>query len=103
MVEFFGHPTSTPTGTARMALQTRSPILPCYIYRKGNGTHVLEVEHAPDVDYSRHMREKEIQRITQEISMGLERWISAHPEQYFWVHRRWKSTPDGEWLYKKKK
>lgn len=102
MVDFFGHPTSTPTGTARMALQTGSPILPCYIYRKENGTHVLEVEPPLAVDYSRHMREKEIQRITQEISLALQRWICAHPEQYFWVHRRWKSTPDGKRLYQKK-
>lgn len=103
IVKFFGHPTSTPTGTARMALQTQSPILPCYIYRKENGTHLLEVEPALDVEYSSHKREKEIQRITQEISLRLEKWICAHPEQYFWVHRRWKSTPDGKWLYQKKK
>ena len=63
---------------------------------------VLEVEPALDVDYSRHMREKEIQRITQELSLILEQWVSAHPEQYFWIHRRWKSTPEGKWLYQKK-
>ena len=103
MVEFFGHPTSTPIGTARIALQTQSPIIPCYTYRKEDGTHVVEVEPPMDVNYSRSMREKEIQRITQEISLTLERWISAHPEQYFWIHRRWKSTPDGKWLYKRKK
>jgi KDO2-lipid IV(A) lauroyltransferase len=103
MVEFFGHPTSTPIGTARIALQTQSPIIPCYTYRKEDGIHVVEVEAPIDVDYSRSMREKEIQRITQEIAFMLERWISAHPEQYFWVHRRWKSTADGKWLYQKKK
>ncbi len=103
MVDFFGHPTSTPIGTARMAIQTGAPILPCYIYRRENGTHVLEVEPALVVEYSRCEKEKEIQRITQELSMRLEGWISAHPEQYFWVHRRWKSTSDGKLLYQKKK
>lgn len=103
MVDFFGHPTSTPTGSARMAIQTGAPILPCYIYRKENGTHVLEVEPALEVDCSRNLREKEIKRITQEISLLLEKWISAHPEQYFWVHRRWKSTSDGKLLYRKER
>ncbi|MGA1864903.1 MAG: lysophospholipid acyltransferase family protein [bacterium] len=102
IVDFFGHPTSTPTGTARMAIQTGAPILPCFIYRKENGTHVLDVEPALEVDCSRNMREKEIKRITQEISLILERWVSAHPEQYFWVHRRWKSTDEGKLLYQKK-
>jgi KDO2-lipid IV(A) lauroyltransferase len=102
IVDFFGHPTSTPTGTARMAIQTGAPVLPCYIYRKENGTHVLDVEPPLEVDCSRNMREKEIKRVTQEISLILEGWISAHPEQYFWVHRRWKSTSEGKLIYKKK-
>ncbi|MGA1839388.1 MAG: lysophospholipid acyltransferase family protein [bacterium] len=102
IVDFFGHPTSTPNGTARMAIQTGAPVLPCFIYRKENDTHVLEVEPALEVDCSRNMREKEIRRITQEISLILEGWIYAHPEQYFWLHRRWKSTSDGKLLYQKK-
>lgn len=103
MVQFFGHPTSTPTGPARMAFKMRSPILPCFIYRQDCGTHVLEVGPSLEMEYSRHMRQPEIQRITQEISLALERQILLHPEQYFWLHRRWKGTPDGKRLYPDKR
>jgi KDO2-lipid IV(A) lauroyltransferase len=103
IVQFFGHPTSTPTGTARMALHTRAPIIPVYFYREDTGMHVLKVEPPLEVNYSKDMKEKEILRITQQISWDLEKWISLHPEQYFWLHRRWKSTPDGKWLYPKRK
>ncbi|MGA1790717.1 MAG: lysophospholipid acyltransferase family protein [bacterium] len=102
-VDFFGHPTSAPIGTARMALHTGAPILPTFIFREESGIHVVEVEHPLDVDYAKHRREKEIQRITQTLTTDLERWVRRYPEQYFWVHRRWKSNPDGEWLYSEKR
>jgi len=101
LVQFFGHPTSTPTGTARFAVQTRAPIIPVHIYREDSGIQVIEVEPPLEVNYARGARETEIPRITQEITLILERWIREHPEQYFWLHRRWKSTPDGQWLYRK--
>lgn len=102
-VQFFGHPTSAPTGTARMAIQTHAPVIPTFLYRKPSGTHVLDIAPPLDVDYSRNLREQETQRITQETASILERWVSCYPEQYFWVHRRWKSTADGKWLYPQKK
>ncbi|MBN2373360.1 lysophospholipid acyltransferase family protein [bacterium] len=100
---FFGHPASTPTGPARMAFTTRAPVFPCFIHRQDNNTHVLEIGEAIEMEYSRPMKQVEIQRVTQEISIALERHVSLHPEQYFWLHRRWKSTPDAQWLYPRKK
>lgn len=102
LVEFFGHPTSTPTGTARFAVQTRAPIIPVHVYREDSGIQVIEAEPPLEVNYARDARETEIPRITQEVTSILERWIRERPEQYFWLHRRWKSTPDGQWLYRKR-
>jgi KDO2-lipid IV(A) lauroyltransferase len=73
-----------------------------HIYRDDSGIQVIESEPPLEVDYAREARETEIPRITQEVTSILERWIREHPEQYFWLHRRWKSTPDGQWLYRKR-
>jgi len=90
-VPFFGRPTSTPTGPARIALATGLPIVMGFAWRRPDGRHAIEVEAplaVPDGP-----RAAAIEQLTALHAAHLEAWIRRHPEQWFWLHRRWKSTP----------
>jgi phosphopantetheine--protein transferase-like protein len=88
-VEFFDHTAGTYKSMAVIALATGAPVIPACSWREPDGTHVLELLPAltaiigEDVD-------AEIQRNTRAYNQALEQLIVRHPEQWWWVHRRWK-------------
>jgi KDO2-lipid IV(A) lauroyltransferase len=92
LVEFFGHPAGTFRSLAVIALSTGAPVVPAASWREPDGTHVLRFESAleaiehPDVNES-------IRLNTRAYNAALERMILRHPEQWWWVHRRWKAWP----------
>lgn len=102
LVKFFGHDTSTPTGAARIALGARVPLIPSFIHRKGDGTHVLDIGPPIKIEYLKRHQNNEIKRITQQFTLALEKQVSLNPDQYFWLHRRWKSTDGGRGLYRRR-
>jgi KDO2-lipid IV(A) lauroyltransferase len=89
-VEFFGTPTGTFRSLAIIARATGAPVVPAATWRDGDGCHVLRFEEAlPFID-DRDAGES-IRRNTRAYNAALERFILQHPEQWFWVHRRWKT------------
>ncbi len=88
-VEFFGHPAGTFRSLAIIALATGAPVVPATSWREPDGRHVLRFEEplpsieCEDVDEA-------IRRNTRTYNAALERLVLRHPEQWFWVHRRWK-------------
>jgi KDO2-lipid IV(A) lauroyltransferase len=88
-VEFFGHPAGTFKSLAILALATGAPVLPAASWRKPDGHHVLRFEDPlPVVDHDN--TNEAIRRTTRAFNAALERLILRHPEQWYWVHRRWK-------------
>lgn len=90
-VDFFGRPACTTPGLAIFSAQAQAPVVPVFIHRKPDGNHVLQVlpliEPPPD-------REAEtIRKATQEYTKIIENQIRQHPEQWTWLHRRWKTRP----------
>jgi len=94
-VDFLGRPASTPRGLAYFAFKLKCPIVPVFLIRQPDGTHVarfLEPLHVdPDWDEPTAILE-----LTRAYSDVLSDVVRAHPEHYFWVHRRWKTRPPGE-------
>ena len=88
-VEFFGHPAGTFKSLAIIALATGAPVLPASAWREPDGTHVLRVEPALPVIGGADP-DDEIRRNTRAYNQALERLVMRHPEQWWWVHRRWK-------------
>jgi KDO2-lipid IV(A) lauroyltransferase len=94
-VDFFGVPACTTTGIARIALHTNAAVVPGYIlwdaeirkYRLGLEP---EVELVRSGDLERDVREN-----TQRFTKVIEDVVRAHPEQWVWVHKRWKTRPPG--------
>ena len=101
-VPFFGRLACTTAGVAVMAMRTDSWLVPMctpwdekkkkYIIRIGP---VLEFEPTGD-------RERDVENLTARFTKVFEDMIRAYPDQWLWIHRRWKTRPQGEAdLYKK--
>ncbi len=90
-VPFFGVPAATLTATPDIARRGRAVVLPFWFHRDAGGGYRLRIEPQWDgwpsgngaADAARYMAE-------------LEPIVRAHPEQYLWVHRRFKTRPSGE-------
>lgn len=79
LVNFFGRPASTHAGAFVFAEKTGAPIIPIFMIRQKGPYHRLEV--LEPVDSAR------------KFSATLEEYARRFPEQWLWVHKRWKSTP----------
>jgi KDO2-lipid IV(A) lauroyltransferase len=91
-VEFFGYAAGTYKSMALIALATGAPVVPAASWREPDGTHVLRFlpPLTPIVDDDVGA---EIKRNTRAFNQALELAIVRHPEQWWWVHRRWKNQP----------
>jgi len=88
-VEFFGHPAWTFKSLAIIALATGAPVLPATSWREADGRHVLRFEE-PMAPIECEDTNEAIRRNTRAYNAALERLILQRPEQWYWVHRRWK-------------
>jgi len=91
-VEFFGHAAGTYKSMALIALATGAPVIPAASWREADGTHVLKFWPALETILSEDVG-AEIARNTRAYNAALELAIVQHPEQWWWVHRRWKNLP----------
>jgi len=91
-VDFFGRPTSTPQGPAAIALKRNVPMVLMFALREKEGRHRVIFERFPDPDQFPPGAEG-IRAATQLYTRRLEHYIRCHPEQWLWLHRRWKCSP----------
>jgi KDO2-lipid IV(A) lauroyltransferase len=94
VVDFFGHPAGTFRSLAILALNTGAPVVPAASWREPDGHHVLRFEEPLAVIESDDVNEA-IRRNTRAYNAALERLVLRHPEQWWWVHRRWKAASGG--------
>jgi KDO2-lipid IV(A) lauroyltransferase len=90
-VTFFGMETSFPAGPAVLALRSHAPILFGVNVRIGRSQYHAELHTISHDDLSGSYKKK-IRGITQRYANLLESYIRKNPEQYFWMHKRWKSA-----------
>jgi KDO2-lipid IV(A) lauroyltransferase len=88
-VEFFGHPAGTFRSLAVIALTTGAPVVPAASWRDETGHHVLRFE-SPLAPIEHSDTNEAIRLNTRAYNRALERMIVRRPEQWWWVHRRWK-------------
>ncbi|NUM87927.1 MAG: lysophospholipid acyltransferase family protein [Bdellovibrionales bacterium] len=88
-VPFFGVPVGSHTALAMLALRTGAPVVPAISWRKPDGSFVCRFE--PRLALVSHGdRDEAVIRNTALFVSYTERWIREFPEQWLWVHRRWK-------------
>jgi KDO2-lipid IV(A) lauroyltransferase len=88
-VDFLGSPADTFKSLAILAMSTGAPVIPASSWREPDGSHVLRFEEPlpeiddPDVGAA-------IRRNTRSYNEALEKMLLRHPEQWIWMHKRWK-------------
>jgi KDO2-lipid IV(A) lauroyltransferase len=92
-VDFMGRPAYTPLGPARLAWAARVPIYVAFCKRDDDGRFTIVANDPIFPDRSRPKAE-ELARLTQLWSRHVESFIMDHPEQWAWLHNRWKTTPE---------
>jgi phosphopantetheine--protein transferase-like protein len=90
-VDFFGHPAWTFKSLAILALATGAPVVPASAWREPDGRHVLRFED-PLPPVENPDAKEAIRATTRGYNEVLERLILLRPEQWYWVHRRWKTV-----------
>lgn len=88
-VDFLGHPAWTCNSLAIIALASGAPVLPAAAWREPDGRHVLRFDEALPLVECENANEA-IRRNTLVHNRALERSVLRHPEQWYWVQRRWK-------------
>jgi len=91
-VDFMGRPAWTPTAAASMAIKFDAPVLFGYIYRGKAGRHTAKIEGPLDM-ISTGNTEQDIIANTAMLTKKIEDCIRKYPEQWVWMHRRWRRQP----------
>src|SRR3989338_1258185 len=91
-VNFFGRHAATATRPVVFALRTGAAIVPLFIVRQADGRHKLIIE--PQVEIEKKDASDETLRYNiQKITLIIESYIKKYPQEWGWIHRRWKSRP----------
>jgi KDO2-lipid IV(A) lauroyltransferase len=95
-VPFFGVPAATASGLARVAEKTGAAVLPGFLlWHADEGKYVLHFYPEVAIQQSGDGEADALEN-TALCTEAIERVVRAYPEQWLWVHRRWKTRPAGE-------
>jgi KDO2-lipid IV(A) lauroyltransferase len=95
-VDFFGIPACTASGLARIALRTDAAVVPGFtIWDKALGKYRLRFDPAVALIRSGD-DDADVIANTALFTKIIEDYVRRYPEQWLWVHRRWKTRPEGE-------
>jgi len=90
-VPFFGHPASTPRAAADLALRSGAAVVVGFCQRQPGGRYRVGVQAVEPPSAERS--EEAAVALTARLTEHIERAIRQTPEQWVWVHRRWKTRP----------
>jgi Kdo2-lipid IVA lauroyltransferase/acyltransferase len=93
-VDFFGRPAATTTVAAAVALKTGCALIPARALALPGGGYRLVYDAAVPVARTGD-HHADIARVTQDLTRRIESWVRETPEQWLWIHRRWKTQPPG--------
>jgi len=90
-VQFFGRPALTPIGPATLAIRTGAAAVAIFVERTRDGTHRI---HVSDVVETK--RDDDPIALTARMTRAIEEQIRRVPEQWVWMHDRWRDRPEWE-------
>ncbi len=95
-VDFFGIKACTASGIARVALRTDASVVPAFTIWDAT-LRKYRITFAPRLTLARSGDdERDVVEATQLFNHVIEEYVRKHPDQWLWVHRRWKTRPEGE-------
>lgn len=92
---FFGVPAATAATPAWLALRTGAAVIFTLAIPLPDGRHKVVVEGPLPVPDTGD-RERDVLAFMQDLNDRLERYVRLYPDRWYWLHRRWKTRPDGE-------
>jgi KDO2-lipid IV(A) lauroyltransferase len=91
-VDFFGRPAATTTVAAAVALKTGCALVPSRAEARPGGGYRLVYDPPLEVVRTGD-HQADIARVTQELTKRIESWVRNAPDQWLWIHKRWKTQP----------
>jgi KDO2-lipid IV(A) lauroyltransferase len=93
-VDFFGKPACTTPGLALLSAYTQSTVYPVFMMRRPDYGYTMTIQPpiAPPPDKSK----ESLLEYTQTYTTIIEEMIRKHPEQWIWLHKRWRTKPPAE-------
>ena len=94
-VDFMGRRACTNSGLALLALKTQAPVVPGFLIREKTG---FRAELGPEIPLIKTGdKRKDVELNTLQYNRIIEEMVCRYPEQWFWVHQRWKTKPYHTW------
>lgn len=90
-VDFFGRPACTTPGLAYLSAHAQAPVLPVFMIRERDGSHRVKI--LPPLDPPPDRKPETIRDATQRYTRIIEDVIREVPDQWIWMHRRWRTQP----------
>ena len=94
-VPFFGKPAWTQSGVARIARKTGAAIIPAFVVRGAGDQYELHMDREIEVPRTSNI-EKDVLETVRRYTEAVESYVKAYPDQWMWMHQRWKTRPPGE-------
>ncbi len=95
IIDFFDRRTFGNKGLSVLALKTGAPVVPGFLIRDGEKFRFVSGPEIPLIKTGD--RQKDIEINTQQYNSVIEKFIRQYPDQWFWVHRRWKTPVSSPW------
>ncbi len=93
---FLGKTAAVNMGPALLALRANAYVLPVFLVRNEDATYTLEILSPLDTATLEGTREEKVRAITIFYTQAVETMVKNYPEQWFWMHKRWKTRPESE-------
>lgn len=94
-VPFFGRLAATASGIASLARATDAAIVPAFCIRQPDNTHRITIQPALPLELTGN-KDEDLYRVTAQATRAIEEMVRRHPEQWLWIHDRWKHRPPDE-------
>jgi KDO2-lipid IV(A) lauroyltransferase len=94
-VDFLGRRACTNSGLALLALKTKAPVIPVFMVREKDAFIAKFLPEIPLIltgDQTRDLEDN-----TQQYNHVIESFLRQYPDQWFWLHQRWKTRPYQPW------
>ena len=93
-VEFFGRPACTTQGLAILSAQSQAPVIPVFVVRRDDDRYDMFIH--PAIDPPADREAASLRQATQHYTRIIEDMIRKYPDQWIWIHRRWRTRPKQE-------
>lgn len=94
-VDFMGHRACTNSGLALLALKTGAPVVPVFLVRETDG---FTAKVLPEIPFDKTGDKiRDLEHNTQKYNKAIESFLRQYPDQWFWLHQRWKTKSYQPW------